>query len=425
MQDLLYDRDRNVKVYLDGTPVVNSTIQSQYSKFLNFKNRFTAVVNGDKYDIDFKYADQILTKLNNVPVGTQPRYLNFSSDFTDVEDIPNNNYNIGLKFPYQIIPRIDNVAIPSQPRLLDFKTDFVGTQNITNNTTEITLKYPNKILAQKAGVAVNTVPRKLNVLTTTGLNLTENVANDSVDLDLTQIISDNPRISGKYVGLFPGTTSSLNSSGGFRSGYGLFNSWVAFNVMNPAMDATEGAYLDWVTGGTTANFVSYDSDDAIFAAFMRKQNPFIEMKIRIPDLSANRCFYGFTNGTLPSNEFTFLEDLIGFGIRFDTGQDTNWQILSNTGAATIPAPVDTGVAVTANTLYTFQIFADNAGSRFGVSIVTGPQSSTAFSLGTPIYKTTNIPGPTDPLGFSAKYTTQTGDARHMHMFYTYGECNFK
>lgn len=418
LQDVLYDKDRRVRVYLDGTAVSNSSLQSQYSKYLNFKNRFTAVANNDKYDIDFKYADQVLTKLNNVQVGTQPRYLNFSSDFTDVEDIPNNNYNVGLKFPYQITPRIDNVAIPTQPRLLDFKTDFIGTQNTTNNTTEITLKFPNRVLAQNNGVAINTTPRKINF--STGVDAVEDAANDRINI--TSNTSINPRISNKYTGLFPGTTSSLNSSGGFRSGIGLFNSWVAFNRMDPAFDTTHGAYLDWVTGGTSGNFVSYQTDDSIASVFSRKLNPFIEMKIRIPDLSSNRCFFGFTDTLpLPTNAFNFLNGKIGFGLRFDTGQDNNWAIMYNNGAATNPTPIDSGVAVTANTVYTFQIFADEAGGRFGASITTGVQSATTLLIGTPTYRTTSIPVTNDPLGFGAIYTTQTGSARHLHMFYMYGE----
>src|SRR3982750_1327072 len=416
LQDVLYDKDRKVRVYLDGTPVVNSSLQSQYSKYLNFKNRFSVTSNNDKYDIDFKYSDQVLTKLGNVQVGTQPRYLNFnSSDFTDVEDVPNNNYNIGLKIPS--IPRIDGTAIATTPRFTNFKNDFTGVETSGTNSYDITLRYPYKVKVLENGVALNTTPRTLNF--STGIDATEDVAGDRITV--TSNTSQNPRISNKYVGLFPGTTSSLNSNP-FRSGSGLFNSWTAYNRMDPKVDTTHGAYLDWVTGGSSGNFCAYQSDDSVAAAFSRKLNPFIEMKIRIPDLSSNRCYFGFTDTLpLPTNAFNFLNGKIGFGLRFDTGQDNNWAIMYNDGASTNPTPIDSGVSVDANTVYTFQIFADEAGGRFGVTISTGVQSSTAQIIGTPTYRTTSIPLTNDPLSFGAIYTTQTGSARHMHMFYTYGE----
>lgn len=327
--------DKRVKLLLNGTPVSNSTSQSQYARPINLTGSgVTATPNDTLGTFDVNVPGATTNTMANVGTGTGQVY----------RDTTSNTYNI--------------------------KTLKAGTNvTITNNADDITLDVPTQ--------------------SSTGL--------------------PNPN-TGKQWGYLSGAMG--DNSGSNVRGSGMFEGWLAVNTMTSSVDSTNGAYLDWTTGSTSTNNVSYSS--SFTGPFMRKFNPNMTVKFRVPDISSNRFFIGFTDTALPNNQFTFLDSKTGFGLRFDTGQDTStFKILYNTGLATTPAAVSTSFSIANNSVITANVFADETNARWGV-IVNG---------GTPQYVTTasGAPGQTSPVGFSINYTTQTSAARHFHMFKLYGE----
>ena len=102
MQPILYDKDRRVRVLSNGTPVVASTLQSQYAKYLNFIG-FTVTENPvlNTYDITGAAStdEKVAVYSNGTQVGTVARKLNFSTDFTVTEDSINNRFTAALAAP--------------------------------------------------------------------------------------------------------------------------------------------------------------------------------------------------------------------------------------------------------------------------------------------------------------------------------------
>ena len=215
-------------------------------------------------------------------------------------------------------------------------------------------------------------------------------------------------ITGNSWGWLSGLSGSTSKGSGMFEGY----TYTATGSITPTLDTTNGGYHDDATGTTSTNNITFNGP----VVFMRKSNPNFTVKCRVPDISSNRFFIGFTDTTLPNNQFTFLDNKTGFGLRFDTGQDTNtFKILYNTGAATTPAAVTTAFTLANNNILTINVFADDTNARWGVNV----------NGGTPQYVTTasGAPSQTAPVGFSINYTTQTSAARHFHIFDVYGECN--
>jgi hypothetical protein len=99
---ILRDNDRRVKVLSNGTPVSASPLQSVYAKYLNFIGP-TVTENAPlgAYDITTGAStdEKVASYINGTQVGSVPRKLNFSSDFTGSDDAGNGRTNIGLATP--------------------------------------------------------------------------------------------------------------------------------------------------------------------------------------------------------------------------------------------------------------------------------------------------------------------------------------
>ena len=315
---------------------------------------------------------------------------------------------------------LNDVAVSSSSaqsvyaRYLNFKgTGITATVNNTLGTYDVTFPASTDVATKvySGGTQVGTVGRGVNF--SSGFSVTENSGSNTFDVSLASGSGPSTSVSpvtNKIWGFLSGASGGSNSTTG-TNGSGFMNNWLASGNMVARLDSTDGAYLDFTTGTTSGNFVEHSSSST-GTTFMRKFNPTFWVKLKVPDISSNRFFIGFSdNLPLPTNAFNFLNNNNGFGVRFDTGQDTNtWKILSNNGAATNTVTV-TGISLAAATLYVVKIFADDLNSRWGISI----------NNSVPQYVTTPIPAQTTPLAFTIKYTTQTAAARHLSTFYSYGE----
>lgn len=357
----LKDFDRKVKVYLNGTAVSNSSLQSQYAKYLNFLGNYSIASNDTlgAYDITNSDDGKIIAKLGGSNVGTGAAlYPNFINDFNVV--VNSSNYDISLK-------------------------------------------YPNRVLSN-----VNTIPRKLNF--GTGITATENVSNDTIDMSVPGV---SPVTSRKW-GLFSGGARAV--SGTSTLGSGFMNGWKTSGAMNSKADS-DGSYMQFQTTTSSDNAVYYTGDDNTSYIFPA-HNPTFWVKFKIPDITSTDMYCGFLDFTppLPTNSADYLKGTSnrGFGLTFDVGSWTTYHLMWNNQAAN-SSIADTTVTAVNNNVVTAKIFCDFANSRWGVSV----------NGGTPIYVAstdTNFPIITGhTYGFILQYQNESGVQRLFNCYYLYGE----
>ncbi len=214
-------------------------------------------------------------------------------------------------------------------------------------------------------------------------------------------------ISGRKWGWVSGLMpTSGNPGAGFIQGSGW--TYTAAGSISQAIDTTNGVYHNWATTSTSGTNATYYGPEFFF----RASNPSATVKCMVPDISSNRFFIGFSDITpLPNNAFNFLNSGNGFGIRFDTGQDTStFKLLSNNGAAT-NTTTSTSFSIANNSLLNITVFADDSGGRWGASV----------NGGSNVFVTTGQPSSTAPLAFIINYTTQAASVRNFRMYDMYLE----
>lgn len=325
--------DRRVKLLLNGTPVSNSTAQSQFARPLNLiGSGITATEDtvNDKFDVDLGS-----TSIANVGTGTGQLYRDTTSGTANI------------------------------------KTLLAGTNiSITNNTSDVTI---------------------------------------SSTITSSSVYTPSP-VSGRKWGWVSGLMPvSGNPGAGFIQG----SSWTytAAGGITQAIDTTNGVYHNWATTSTSGTNATFYGPEFFF----RASDPSANVKCVVPDISSNRFFIGFSDITpLPNNAFNFLNGGNGFGIRFDTGQDTSsFKLLSNNGAGT-NTTTSTSFSISNGALLNIKVFADDANSRWGASV----------NGGSNVFVSTATPAQTAPLGFIINYTTQASAVRNFRMYDMYLESDF-
>lgn len=217
-------------------------------------------------------------------------------------------------------------------------------------------------------------------------------------------------ISGRKWGWVSGLMpTSGNPGAGFIQG--SVWTYTAAGSITQVIDTTNGVYHNWATTSTSGTNATFYGPEYL----SRKSDPNFTVKCMVPDISSNRFFIGFSDITpLPNNAFNFLNGGNGFGIRFDTGQDTStFKLLSNNGAST-NTTTSTSFSIANNSLLSINVFGDDANARWGASV----------NGGSTVFVTTATPAQTAPLAFIINYTTQAASVRNFRMYDIYGECDF-
>jgi len=241
------------------------------------------------------------------------------------------------------------------------------------------------------------------------------ILNNTVDVAISSTITGSSAymphpISGRKHGWLSGLMATSGSPG---TGFIQVSPWTytAAGSISQVIDTTNGVYHNWATTSSSGSNATFYGPQYFF----RKSNPSANVKCIVPDISSNRFFIGWSDITpLPSNAFNFLNGGNGFGIRFDTGQDTSsFKLLSNNGAGT-NTTTSTSFSISNNSLLNINVFADDTNARWGASVNGGAN----------VYVTTGQPSSTAPLAFIIIYTTQASSVRNFRMYDIYLESDF-
>jgi hypothetical protein len=404
------DKDRKVKVFNDDVVVSSSNAQSEYARFLNFKENFTITENtlsGDKvYDIvGLGYA---IPQEGGTAPGTVNRPLNFNEDHFDIVEVVGSPGSYDIDSTGRV--KVNDLATIRQLRITNSGTDDAVTVTDDSGNDEIDLVYKNDQAAVFVdGVQVGSRGRRLNFI---GGSVTE----DSTSNNRFDITAGLPVPTGKKYGSMVGP-QNLEDGGtidvnGFPAGDGLLNiPYVTIgsgNKVQGGYDTTNGVFRRYILGSDDNDAIKILSGSEITN---RSANPHIYGKMRINVLEDHRFFLGWHTGTIPDGDDNFLDNLIGFGIgqQSDLGAtpNTHWQIIRNDGDATADK-VSTGIAIAASTVFSFELFGDATNSRWSWKVNGGSYTN----------YTTEVPT-TQNLNFTFQFEEIAGDEASIDLFYLY------
>jgi hypothetical protein len=407
------DRDRRVKVLADNVAVSASTAQSEYARYLNFiGDRFTAVsntVSGVKtYDIALKYADKIIPYEAGVAKGSTPGWLNFDGNHFDVSSLASDMYTVTSTGRVKV-----NAISTLRPLNVVNTTNHTAVTVADNSGTDkIDMTFSNDdVIVLSNGTVVNTTPRRVNF--STDFTATDNSGSDRVDIALATTTSNflpNP-LAGKKYGMMYGAQNTSSPSG-IMAGDGLLNipytTIGGGNAISGGFDPTHGVYRRFTLGSDDNDAFKVMSGVDITN---RSANPHLYGKMRFNVLEDHRFFCGFHTGTIPDNDDNFLNNLVGFGIGeqsdFAGTPNTHFQILRNDGGATTDK-VSTGIAISAGTIFSFELLANNSTPNWQWNVNGG--SFTSYN--------TEVPT-TQDLRFTFQLEEIGSDEAVMDLFYLY------
>lgn len=400
------DKDRRVKVFNNDVAVSSSNAQSEYARFLNFKENFSITENtisDDKvYDIvGLGYA---IPQEGGVAQGTVNRPFNFNDNHFDIVEVVDSPGSYDISSTGRV--KVNAISTLRPLSVINSGTDDAVTVTDNPSSTDvIELKYKNDQAAVFAdGVQVGSRGRRLNFI---GGSVTE----DSTSNNRFDITTGLPIPTGKKYGSMVGP-QNLTSIDGVPAGDGLLNipytEVGSGNAISGGFDSTHGVFRRFTLGSDDNDAIKILSGSEITN---RSANPHIYGKMRINVLQDHRFFLGWHTGTIPDNNDNFLDNLIGFGIgqQSDLGAtpNTHWQIIRNDGDATADK-VSTGIAIAASTVFSFEIFGDATNSRWSWNVNGG--SNTNYN--------TEVPT-TENLNFTFQFEEIAGDESSIDLFYLY------
>lgn len=361
---ILYDKDRRVRVYNAGTPVVASNLQSVYAKYLNFiGNRFTTAANGDKYDISLTYPDKVIPYEGGTAQGSTPGYLNFNDSHFDVSALTGDKYDITSTGWVKVN------ALTVKPLNISNATNHEAV-TITENANDIGLVYRNdEVDVFSNGSLITTKPRRINF--DTSFTVTEDDTADTATIALAGGGSGSapvflPTPMSKKYGLAIGGLRDLNST----FGDGLFNQPHNYTdgTVTGGVSSTHGHFRRYVLNGEDNDLLGFDTD---FPMTQLGLNPHLYGKISLAVLDDSRFFMGWNSDEIITGENTYLDDRSGYGLgyQYDTAEteDTVWYNILNDGDAA-ENKIATAINLTDTTPFTFELVGDIANNRWGFNI---------------------------------------------------------
>lgn len=352
------DKDRKVKVFNNGVAVSSSNAQSEYARYLNFKENFTITENtisGNKvYDIVGKgYA---IPQEGGVAQGSTNRPLNFNDAQFDIVE------TVGSPGSYDITStgrvKVNAISTIRPLSVINSGTDDAVTVTDNPSSTDvIELKYKNDQAAVFSnGTQVGSRGRRLNF---TGATITEDTTtNNYFTVALGRTLPDGNNAGSRKWG---------DISGGTFDGAGLFTGLkLYYDSGSSTALATE------LTATDIYSVFSSDNVDAELAGFStfgkitrRDYNPYLKIKFKC-NVDTEDLFIGLLDDTVrPTNAAggttSPIQNKTGIVLGYDD-TDTNYLIWWNNGAATAQT-VDTGISRTdAGVVHTLEITLTNTGT---------------------------------------------------------------
>jgi len=401
------DTDRKVKVYVDDVAVISGNAESDYARPLNFNDRFTVTANTlgstKVFDVTLTYADKIIPYEAGVAKGSTPGWLNFDGNHFDVSSLASQMYTVTSTGWVKVN------SLTVKPLAISNATNHECV-TVTENAGDIGLVFRNdEVDVFQSGSLVTAQPRRLQF--STGFTLTDDAANDRIDIALASTGSFLPIPTSSKWGMMYGA-QNLSDPDGFPAGDGLLNipyvTIGAGNAVTGGYDPTHGVYRRYTLGSDDNDAIKIMSGSDITN---RAANPHIYCKMRLNVYEDHRFFMGWHTGTIPDGDDNFLDNLIGFGWGEQSDlaatEDTQWRIIRNDGDATADK-ANSGITIAASTVFTFELVADAANSRWGWNVNGG-----AFT-----YYTTEIPT-TQDLRFTWQFEEIGSEEPSIDIFYLY------
>jgi hypothetical protein len=218
---------------------------------------------------------------------------------------------------------------------------------------------------------------------------------DSTDFVVTSSPAGEANIAFQLRHPFHKTYKASNADSGdvTASTYGMFDATLAATVSN-ANDA-DGPWLEHLTGSVSGNTSSAEAGATIRADW----DPNVVLRIKTPaTITSIRLHVGLYSGTPSGSDDPTLH---GIGYRFSTGAgDTNWQIWRNDNSGG-GAVTDSGIVVTADTVYEMWLNYDVAAAGWN-TLINGTYTG---------FITSNLPSITTGLRWRIYVTTLTAAGR--------------
>lgn len=174
------EKDRKVKVYNNGVAVSSSGAQSEYARYLNFKENFNIIENtlsNDKvYDIvGLGYA---IPQEGGIVQGTVNRPLNFNDAQFDIAEVVGSPGSYDISSTGRIIPYEAGTPKSATLGFLNFNGDHFDVSVLASDQYTVT---------SQGRVKVNDIAtiRKLRITNTTNhaaVTVTDDAVNDEIDL---------------------------------------------------------------------------------------------------------------------------------------------------------------------------------------------------------------------------------------------------
>lgn len=201
-----------------------------------------------------------------------------------------------------------------------------------------------------------------------------------------------------------------NVSTGGVVGSGMCATWNTVSLtggsVTPGIDST-GAYIS-LNSSTSTSQTNAEINSGHAKVFMGSLGFKIWTFIKFNNVANNRWYVGLTDTiALAENTFNFINSKSGFGIRYDTTNDTTIQLIYNNGAASQNVQ-DTSITPVSGT--TYLVTFEYTGSSMICTI-----NGTSFT------KSTGIPASSTSLGWIQRMQTSTPAQRIMQVYYTYCE----
>lgn len=388
------DKDRKVKVFNNGVAVSSSNAQSEYARYLNFKENFTISTNtisGNKvYDIvGLGYA---IPHEGGVAQGSTNRPLNFNDSHFDITETTGSPGSYDISSTGRV--KVNSISTIRPLNVVNTTNHTAVTVADNSGTDKIDLTFSNNdVDVLSEGTLVNTSPRRLNF---SGFTVTDNSGSDRVDITGNFL----PNVFGKRFGMFYGAQADL--SGSF--GEGLWNSPYTNGqgTVSGVNSDTHGHARRYKVGGSDDDLIECE-----IATPMTKlgYNPHIYLKMSGATIQDSRFFFGWHDSTIPTGSNEYLTNKSGFALtyQFDTAEteDTAWQINRNDGTGT-EQKVGLGVNLNSATPFTVELVGDSANNRWGWNLNGG--TFTYYTQGT----SGNSPATATNLGFTFRIE-QIGD----------------
>ena len=413
----------------NGTAWINSTI-SAVGETNTMSNVGTAGFGLYKQKTDVNF------EMKNINVG--------SNKLSIADDTAHNEIDIDLVPANILLSTLGGAATWSQvsktgSSLSEIGGTLASAQIAANAVTTVKIADANVLLAKLATDSVDASKIVDGSITNTEINAAAaiawsklNKATSSIDdlADVTITTPTNTQILAYNGTAWINQTPSTSSSGGVSPvtnpkfgmvipggntgtniGSGMCVGWQtdALTSGNVSLDSdADGEYISLNTTGTSQTNAEINSTgNKIFRGDL---NPKIWTKIKIPNIANNRWYAGTTDViALAENTYNFINSHSGFGIRYDTTQDTTIQLVTNNGAGTQTVK-DTGITPVNNTVY--NIYLEYNLSLSQVKLIIN---------GTTVTQTTAIPASSTKMGWLQRMQNSSGSIRNMFVYYIYCE----